>query len=75
MFYLNLELNHNEVKVNMDEALYFTPDSENVGSIIYMPRQHTALAIDWRGRLRPPLHYVYQQEKSVQKAGATWEQG
>lgn len=38
MFYLNLELNHNEVMVNMDEALYFTPDSENVGSIIYMPR-------------------------------------
>ena len=40
MFYLNLEMNHSEVMVNMDEALYFTPDSENIGSIIYMPR-HT----------------------------------
>lgn len=38
MFYLNLEMNHSEVMVNMDEALYFTPDSENIGSIIYMPR-------------------------------------
>lgn len=38
MFYLHLEMNHSEVMVNMDEALYFTPDSENIGSIIYMPR-------------------------------------
>ena len=38
MFYLNLERNHSEIMVNMDEVLYFTPDSENIGSIIYMPR-------------------------------------
>lgn len=38
MFYLNLERNHSEIMVNMDEVLYFTPDSENSGSIIYMPR-------------------------------------
>lgn len=40
MFYLSLEMNHSEVMVNMDEVLYFTPDNENTGSIIYMPR-HT----------------------------------
>lgn len=39
MFYIQLEMNKVPIMVNMDEAMYFVPDTDHGGARIYMAKQ------------------------------------